>query len=342
VTKKLAALLVLAVLAVPAAGEPAWKFVVMSDSQGQGADNTEGVSIKALSTVLTHVLANAKPEVILFTGDLVQGAGTAEGLEKQLMTFRRTMAPAWEAKVPVLAVRGSHDTGDNNLRPWANEVWTKVFSGPYAMPANGPAAEKGLTYSHAHKNAFFLGLDGYKTLNDMKLTLDLPWVKAQLAANRRPHVFAFSHTQIKKVEHSESLDNVPAMRNELVAMLRAGGSRAYFCGHMHVSNHTRFNDTAVDPGDKSPDDDFHQFIVPPCSSKFYSWNARRGYDGHPIPGLKPFKVHHIERRVGYVVVEVDGAKVTVSSMLIGRDGQFAQAATFSYTLTPAAASRPAP
>lgn len=335
-------LLVLAALAAPAlAGEGAWKFVIMSDSQGQGADFTDGVSVQTLSAVLTHVLSANKPELIVFTGDLVQGAGTAEGLESQLTTFRKTMEPAYAAKIPVYALRGSHDTGDNNLRPFANEVWNKVFAGPYAMPANGPEGEKGLTWSLSHRNALLVGLDGYKTMGTSDLTLNLPWLKTQLAANRLPHVFAFSHTQVKKVEHTASLDAVPAVRNEFVQMLRAAGARAYFCGHMHCSNHTRFNDTKADPADKSPDDDFHQFIVPACSQKFYNWR-RQAYDGHAIPGLKPFKVHHAERRNGYVTVDVDGPKVTVTSILRGRDGSFAPAATFTYTLAPAVpASTPA-
>ncbi len=329
----LAAGLVMA--AAAPAGAESWKFVVMSDSQASGGDATEGVATRTLKLVLDDVVKNVKPELIMFTGDLVQGAATAEELEKQFMTFRKTMAPAYEAKIPVYAMRGSHDTGPNETRPWAAGVWNKVFSGPYAMPANGPDDEKGLTYSFTHKNATFIAIDGYKTPQTMKLTIDQKWVDAQLAANKQPHVFAFQHTQIKKVEHGESLDNTGAMRDAFVKSLIAAGGRAFFCGHMHVSNCTRLNNDTLDPADKNEADDFYQIITPPSCTKSYSWKNGQ-YDGKKIPGMTPHKVHHSQtKEPGYVIVEVDGLKVTVTSKLIDKQGKTRS----DYTLTFSAAAK---
>ncbi|MCE5278521.1 MAG: metallophosphoesterase [Planctomycetaceae bacterium] len=317
-------------IAAPAAAE-GWKFVVMSDSQGSSGDSTEGVATRTLKIVVDDVVKNVKPDLIMFTGDLVQGAATAEELEKQLMTFRSTMAPVYEAKIPLYAMRGSHDTGPNVTRPWAAGVWNKVFAGPYAMPANGPADEKGLTYSFTHKNATFIAIDGYKTPDTMKLTIDQKWVDAQLAANTAPHVFAFQHTQIKKVEHSESLDNTGPMRDAFVKSLVAAGGRAFFCGHMHVSNCTRLNNDAVDPAAKSEADDFYQIIVPPSCTKSYSWKNRK-YDGKKIPGMTPSTVHHSQtREPGYVIVEVDGLKVTLTAKLIDKQGKTRTDYTLSFT-----------
>ena len=336
-TKKALPLLLIAVLAalLPASETPgqSWKFVVMADSQGNRPDNTNGVSTTTLGSVVNDVVKNVKPELILFAGDLVTGAATEAALEKQLLTFRDTMAPAYDAKIPVYAIRGSHDVGENIYRPWSNAVWNKVFSGPYAMPSNGPEGEKGVTYSFTHKDALFIGIDSYKTPGGRTLTINQPWLKAQLAANAKPHVFAFSHTQIVKVEHSESLDTTPPMRNAFVKSLIDAGARAYFCGHMHLSNHTRLNDTKADPRDADPSDDFHQFIVPPCSQKFYSWK-RQVYDGNAIPGRTPHKVHHVEsREPGYVIVEVEGLKVTVTAKLRrAQTGEFYTAATYTYTV----------
>ncbi|MCE5326180.1 MAG: metallophosphoesterase [Planctomycetaceae bacterium] len=308
-----------------------WKFVVMSDSQGSSGDSTEGVATRTLKLVLDDVVKNVKPELIMFTGDLVQGAATAEELEKQLALWRTTMAPAYDAKIPVYAMRGSHDTGPNETRPWAAGVWNKVFSGQYAMPANGPADEKGLTYSFTHKNATFIAIDGYKTPNSMKLTIDQKWVDAQLAANKAPHVFAFQHTQIKKVEHSESLDNAGPMRDAFVKSLVGAGGRAFFCGHMHVSNCTRLNNDAVDPGNKNEADDFYQIITPPSCTKAYSWKNGK-YDGKKIPGMTPSKVHHSQtREPGYVIVEIDGLKVTVTAKLIDKQGKTRTDYTLSFT-----------
>lgn len=324
----LAAVLAASLLASEAAGQ-SWKFVVMADSQGHRSDNTRGVSTKTLGAVVTDVVKNVKPDLILFAGDLVYGTKTPAGLANQLTTFRNTMAPAYEAKIPVYAIRGSHDVGENVYRAWSNAVWNKVFSGAYAMPQNGPKGEKGVTYSFAHKNAFFVGIGCYKTAGKRTLTINQPWLKTQLAANTKPHVFAFSHTQIKKVEHSESLDGTPRQRNAFVKSLIDAGGRAYFCGHMHLSNYTRLNDDKADPKDASRADDFLQVIVPPSGLKFYRWK-RQVYDGNAIPGRTPHKVHHDEsRKPGYVIVEVDGLDVTVTTRL-RRGGVFEPAATYTY------------
>ncbi|MCE5279997.1 MAG: GDSL-type esterase/lipase family protein [Planctomycetaceae bacterium] len=221
-TLALAALVLMFLSASPARAE-SWTFVVMSDSQGSAGDSTGGVATRTLGIVINDIVKNVKPELIMVTGDLVQGAGTAAELEGQLMLFRKTMAPAYDAKIPVYAIRGSHDTGPNETRPWAGGVWNKVFAGPYAMPGNGPADEKGLTYSFTHKNAFFLCIDGYKTPNTMDLTIDQTWVDAQLAANKQPHVLAFQHTQIKKVTvTSKLIDKEGKTRTDYVLTFTAG------------------------------------------------------------------------------------------------------------------------
>ncbi|MCE5325202.1 MAG: metallophosphoesterase [Planctomycetaceae bacterium] len=313
-----------------------WKFVVMSDSQSGGDDNENGVSTRTCGAVAKDVAANIKPDLVLFTGDLVQGAGDEAGLESQLMTFRKTMAPVYEAKIPVYAIRGSHDTGPNEYRPWGPAVWNKVFSGPYAMPANGPDGEKGCTYSVDHKNAKFIGLECYTKLDTM--TVNLPWLKKQLDANTQPHVFAFSHTQVKRVEHTESLDNYPAIRNPLVAMLRAAGARTYFCGHMHLANVTALNDTAADPQGKSLDDDFFQVICPTAGRKFYIWPGK--YVGNPIPGLKPRLIINRSRRPGYTVVTVDGPAVDIKFMLQSGE-KFDSLPALTYTVKGSATTKPA-
>ncbi|MCE5280011.1 MAG: metallophosphoesterase [Planctomycetaceae bacterium] len=316
-----------------------WKFVVMADSQSGGDDNDNGVGTRTLGAVAKDVATNVKPDLVLFAGDLVQGAGDEAGLESQLMTFRKTMAPVYDANIPVYAIRGSHDTGPNEYRPWGLAVWNKVFSGRYAMPTNGPDGEKGCTYSVKHKNAMFIGMDCYSALDTM--TLNLPWVKKQLDTNTQPHVFSFSHTQIKRVEHTESLDNLPAIRNPLVAMLRAAGGRTYFCGHMHLANVTALNDTQADPQNKSLDDDFFQVICPPAGRKFYIWPAK--YVGNPIPGLKPHLIINRHKRPGYTVVTVDGPAVDIKFMLQSGD-KFEPLPAVKYSVKPTtqpAAAQPA-
>jgi hypothetical protein len=323
-------------LFVPQAAAQPWKFVVITDSQGYGSDDTNGVSTTMLNDIASYVANTEQPELVLFTGDLVSGTGTQAGLESQLTTWRNTMAPIYNAGIDVYAIRGSHDVGENVYRSWSNTAWNNVFAGQYAMPTNGPTGEVGVTYSFTYSNAFFAGIDCYKTAGTRTLTINQTWLDGQLAANTKPHVFAFSHTQVKKVEHGESLDNYPTMRNTFVGSLRSAGGRSYFCGHMHLSNFTRLNDDNADPTNTSDADDFYQIIAPPSDLKYYDWDPET-YDGNAIPGMTPYNVHNYENASGYTLVEVDGLDVTITFMRRTGPGSFAASGSMSY-LVPEPAS----
>jgi len=304
----------------------------MTDSQGDSVVNDNGVNTTKLSAVASHVATNVQPDLVLFTGDLVYGTSTQAGLESQLTTWRDTMAPIYNAGIPVYAVRGSHDLGPNDWTAWGRTAWNNVFTGQYAMPGNGPSGEEGVTYSFTYNNAIFLGMDEYKTSANSD-SLALTWLDSQLAGNTQPHVFAFSHTQLRRVEHSVSLDNYPAIRDPFVQKLRDAGSRAYFCGHMHLAQLTKLNDNVKDPTNSSPDDDFYQVIVPPADQKFYSWDGLYN-DGNAIPGMTPYNLLKVQSITGYTVVEVNGFDVTITFMKQGSGGGFESIGSFSYTAVP--------
>ena len=118
----------------------------------------------------------------LFPGDLVNGSSDPTTFENQLTVWRNTMQPVYDASISIYPVRGNHE--DYSLAAWNN-----VFSGSYALPANGPAGEVNLTFSATHNNVFIAGMDQYVT----DARVNQPWLSAQLAANSQPHIFARSH-----------------------------------------------------------------------------------------------------------------------------------------------------
>ena len=121
-------------------------------------------------------------------------------------------------------------------------------------------------------------------------------------------------------------------------MLRAAGSRTYFCGHMHLANMTALNDTVADPQGKSLDDDFFQVICPTAGRKFYIWPGK--YVGNAIPGLKPRLIINRSRRPGYTVVTVDELTVDIKFMLQAGE-KFEPLPALTYTVKPQATTRPA-
>ena len=106
-------------------------------------------------------------------------------MQNQLRAWQSTMAPLFDAGVGVYPVRGNHEADV----PGSTTAWSAAFTGRYALPANGPTGETGLTYSFTAKNALFVGLDEYVNLH----RVNQAWLDAQLAANTSPHVFVFGH-----------------------------------------------------------------------------------------------------------------------------------------------------
>jgi len=268
------------------APQPPVRFIVVGDSRG--ADN--GVSSAILGEIVQAAL-DERVNFLLFTGDLVNGSSEAEILRSQLTYWREIMQPLYDAGIGVYPVRGNHDAG-------SQAVWNEVFSGPYALPANGPKGEFGVTYSFEYGNVFVVGLDQYARLHQV----NLDWLAEQLAANRQPVVFAFGHEPAFKASHPDVLDELPDARNAFWQILASGGARIYFAGHDHLYDHAR-----IDDGDGNPANDLHQIIIGGGGAPLVSASA---YDGDNGP-WKPVRVFG-DVSFGYGLVEVNGLNVTVT------------------------------
>jgi hypothetical protein len=308
----------------------------MADSQGYGTDNTNTVSVALLGDMATYVANVVQPDLAVFVGDLADPAASGQAaVESALNTWKTTMAPIYNAGISVYPLRGSHDLGGNTKQTYSDAAWRNVFG---SLPQNGPTGEVGLTYSFTHNNATFLLLDEWRLNPDTWCTVNTTWVDQQLAANTDPHIFSFTHSQIKKVEHDYCLDTiVPSVRNTLVDSLTAANAKVHFTGHMHLENFTRLNNDTVDPTNSSLVDDYYQVIVAPASQKFYDWDPE-SYDGNAIPGWTPYKVYNQENQNGFTVVTVDDLNVTVTYMRKYGAGDYRAESSFSYTAVPEPAS----
>lgn len=310
-TTRLVAAVLLCLLLSSALFAAPWRFIATGDSRG--SDN--GVNTVILSELATEIVSQ-DVDLIVFPGDLVNGGVNQEALESQLLTWRDTMQPVYDAGIGVYPVRGNHDLGS----PSGDTAWNNVFSGPYALPQNGPEGELNLTYSVAHENALFLGLDQY--IRSHRVNQD--WVDDQLAANTRPHVFTFGHEPAFKVRHSDCLDDYPAERDAFWLSLEGAGSRAYFCGHDHFFNQARVDD------DGDPDNDVHQFVVGTAGAPLYSWSG--SYSGNN--GDYTLENVYHAREYGYILGEIDGLSVTLTWMERISEGVYTAQHSWSYTAIP--------
>lgn len=280
-----------------------WTFVVAGDSRGR--DN--GINAKVVDK-LVPAIVREQPDLVLVPGDLVQGYASAAAVRGQLMHWRkRFMEPLVAAGIRVYPVRGNHDLARGGPQPW-----NEVFAGEYALPQNGPAKEKGFTYAVRHKNALFLNLESYVRRG----RVDQAWVDAQLAGHDATHVFAQAHEPVYSMAdgHADTLESNRPARDALIVSLAKAGGRAFFCGHDHWYDH------GVKAVAGLP---LHQFVV--------------GTAGAPLrksKGLyrdKDVKAHAHARVYGYLVVTVDGDRLTARMKALMGDGTFQVIEDFSWT-----------
>jgi hypothetical protein len=293
------------------------RFVVIGDNNG--------FNLNILAEIAQATVGEA-PGFVIFSGDLTFGyRNTQAEFEAQLLAWRNTMQPVYAAGIDVYPCRGNHDAaGVNPVIDTSGALskagWDNVFSGPYALPANGPVGEENITFSFARKNIFIAGLDEYGSHPHQ---VNQSWLDEQLALNTQPHVFVFGHEPAFKVFHDDCLDDYPVQRNVFWNSLAAHCCRIYFDGHDHSHNHSR-----IDDGDGNAANDLHQYVAGSSGAPLYEWGG--SYDGDNS-SWNPQLVHY-EQQYGYVLVEVNDLNVTVTWKHRTAPGVYEEGGdTFAYT-----------
>lgn len=271
----------------PPSPNPApWMFVVVGDSRG--FDN--GVNTQILGEMVQDIIG-LNPDIVLFNGDIVNGSSNSKTFVSQLMTWRNTVQPLYDAGIKVYPVRGNHEDYDVS-------AWHKVFSGKYAVPSNGPDDEIGLTFAVEHKNALFLGFDHYVSIH----RINQIWMDRQLLKKSVPHLFTYAHEPAFSALHSDCMDDYSLSRDLFWETMLAGGGRVFFAGHDHFYDHIR-----IDNKDGNTNNDGHQVICGTAGAPLYNEPSYNGdnstYTVQPQKHIAAF---------GYVIVNVNGLSVTIS------------------------------
>jgi hypothetical protein len=288
--------------------EQRWRFIVTGDSR----DGDNGVNTVILGEIAAEIV-DRQVDFVLISGDLVTGYNDQAALQSQLNTWVKTMQPVYDAGIGVYPVRGNHDLGD----PAGVTAWNNTFRGAYALPDNGPAGEKNLTYSFRRRNVLVIGLDQYVTTRRVNQS----WLDSQLAANTQPHIFVFGHEPAFKTKHTACLDDYPDDRDAFWVSIERAGGRTYCCGHDHLYNHSRVDD------DGEPGNDIHQYIVGTAGAPLRGWPG--DYDGVNNEYTVE-NVYHASK-YGYVLVEINGLDVTLTWFERVGEGKYKAKEVWSYT-----------
>ena len=262
-------------------GQTKWRFAVVGDTHVGSSDT--------IAEMIPFMLAD-NIECLLVPGDIAEGglASSSAKLQTQLEHWQSLLKPLYDKGIGIYPIYGNHENDAKN-----NTVaWNNVFSSSYALPQNGPSGEVNFTYSFAHKNALFIGLDDYKNIHKVNQT----WLDKELAANKQPHVFVFGHESAFKVFHADCLDDSVEARNTFWQSLSQAGVKVYFCGHDH------FVDVAnVDDGDGNTNNDVIQYLVGTGGGWLMS---QYNYNGTNTPYSLQGLFHDME--FGYALVELSG------------------------------------
>ncbi len=312
--------LILSALIVSSAPAEKLRFVVAGD--GRADFKTRPEDFNGLNKTITTEIANAvvaeKASFLMWTGDLVKGYEKEPAeFEKQLMTWRGIMEPLYKNHIKVLACRGNHEAGSS--AGWI--VWNKVFTGKYAMPDNGPSTEKGLTFYHEQGPVLAIGLDQYIKKGE---SVDQAWLDKVLTGHKKPFVFAMGHEPaFMDGAHKDTMDASPENRDAFWNSLINAGSRVFFCGHDHLYDHMAVVRDGANPGVE-----MHQLVAGTAGAPFYK---QGDYVGNNT-GWKLRRVKHIDQTYGYIVVDIDGKKATITFKGRTSPGHYQPMDTFSYTV----------
>lgn len=191
-----------------------WRFAVVGDTHVPQA--------YTIRKILPSLIEN-KVEVVLFSGDLIQGGKgqTAQGMYEELSQWQELTQPLRDAGIKIIAIRGNHeaDVKGDNLKAW------KELLSP----------DLNLVYSY--RNVTFIGMDNY--LNG-EHTVDTGWLqKALKKANKEHIIVPFGHEPAFSCNtfHPVCLDADESNRNRFWSLLEDYGIDYYFCGHTHQYNH---------------------------------------------------------------------------------------------------------
>jgi autotransporter-associated beta strand protein len=309
----LLAILSLALISFSGLAEAAsWNFAVVGDQRD--ADGSTGVNGPVIQSMAKDIALNRGVFLVLCGGDQIHGIhGTTTTLPTMYQNWLTAMAPILAISYPV---RGNHETYGEISTPYYPYYWDFWIAQFLALPQNGPDEEKGMTYSFAKANAFFVGVDQF--MPDYEYRVNQNWLDEQLAANILPHVFVYGHLPAVAVtEGLSSLAYYPLNRDAFWESIGSGGGRVYLCGHSHLYNRATITITDVNGKTTPP---ITQLVVGGGGGPLEAWDGDyypyQPHGGQPVPpapeAVTTTLDSHLEWQYGYAVVTVNGNQVSIT------------------------------
>ena len=237
-----------------------FKFAAFSDSRG----DYNGVNDPVVTALITHMMkTNPDVKFLVVAGDLVNGHhDDPNRTKRELLHWKEVMAPlydnpnmVWPKIWPVI---GNHEVQHPKDIDNFKEIFPDVFM-------NGPAGEKGLSYSFDFENSHFCMInsdhwyygdpnDSADDRRDWHYIKDLDWLEDDFKAARErgvEHIFTFSHEMPFPIG-GHLRDGLPNLGRDLTLpldstrlwyleqrdkfweLMKKYNADAHICGHEHT------------------------------------------------------------------------------------------------------------
>ena len=308
-----------ATLCPSAQGEPL-RIVVAGDGRAdyqwnppRSCDN-EGINETVVRAISNAVLKE-NAAILLWTGDIVNVNDAKEDtLKKGLEKWRGIMEPLYSKNVKVWPVRGNHEVYrylrqgdyDGEPIPKAAAVWKEVFSEKF--PSNAPTSDDGLSFYSVEGSALIIGLDQYGGDQSDPLTrkhsVNQQWLAQVLNQNKKPFTFVYGHEaafMAGRHNDDDTLAADAAARNLFWQSL-VNAKALYFCGHDHF-----YDRMSVVRRTSPPGPEVFQITAGTAGAPFYTGAQ---YAGSAL--WKQERAAHLENVYGYMLIEIDGKKATIT------------------------------
>lgn len=316
----------------------AWSFGILSDTQWTTLDDGRNPNTSAIDIInqVNQQFISKGVKFVVAVGDLADSGSPAN--EDVRATYAQAL---YNAGIGFYPLRGNHDSSAavaaefKNLYPQTqtgvnNQTPASAFSVQTADPAVQPPAKSGstfvvganfsspspamagLSYSFDYSNARLILLDQFTPPDGSTNSIDaqMSWITGQLSGRgSNTHAFVFGHKGIITENHVDNLFGAhpgadPSGENALIQGMAQAGARYYICGHDHM--HDRSVVTTTDAATARIDQivcasDSSKFYIPVNPSNDSVWDTPR----------RQTPIAQELNTVGYYIVTVDGANVTV-------------------------------
>ncbi|MCX6303834.1 MAG: metallophosphoesterase [Bacteroidetes bacterium] len=320
----------------PVGTDETLRFVWLADSRGDTLEYP--VNTPVMTAIINQIAAlSPKPSFVFFGGDQ-----SYRGYIKPSYTFQ-----AWKdlfaplgSGIPLYTAIGNHELYHQHASYGYllvnQQEYQNVFS---ENPANGPPGYDHLAYTFTSQggNSFFAVLDPYYITKDtvhMGLgghidSIQMSWLKAQVAKTRATHKFLFIHTPYYYISDDPQEPSAADTSLTLLwSFLDANKFDIYACGHSHLfSRRTIDSSIPADPATVPPTPAWQNNVVQLLNGTCGAGPST----GNIYETIKTlWNVHNDANTYYFSVIDINGGTVTVKSYG-GNTGAYSLVDTFTVT-----------